>query len=65
MLPCKRDDIFFLHLHLYADQAIQAGRCCCKGRKKTELYVSGGSLDEGHHIFSGEPFEPYFRNTII
>lgn len=24
---------------------------------KTELYVSGGLLDEGHHIFSGEPFE--------
>ena len=24
---------------------------------KTELYVSGGLLDEGHHIFSGESFE--------
>lgn len=43
------------------------GDVAAKVGKKTELYVSGGTLDEGHHIFSGELFDnnPTISSCLI
>ena len=47
---------FFIFIYTQT-MLFKQGDVAAKVGKKTELYVSGGTLDEGHHIFSGEPFE--------